>query len=191
MGGYDQWGNIVTATELSRRMGCGEAFAMTTRLITKADGTKFGKTEGGNVWLDPALTSPYKFYQFWLNASDEDVKKYVRIFTLATRVEIETLEAEHDKTPHQRLLQKYLAKDITTRVHSAEDYETSVKASEILFGNATSQTLNELPESALLGVLEGVHRFELSRTRSEEHTSELQSLMRISYAVFCLKQKRE
>ncbi|QEC50964.1 tyrosyl-tRNA synthetase [Anseongella ginsenosidimutans] len=164
MGGSDQWGNIVTGTELIRRMEGGEAFAITTRLITKADGTKFGKTEGGNVWLDPSLTSPYKFYQFWLNASDEDVKKYVRIFTLAGQDEIVSLEAEHDKAPHLRLLQKFLAKDITSRVHSPEDYETSVKASEILFGNATSQALNELPESLLLSVLEGVPRFEVSRT---------------------------
>lgn len=167
MGGSDQWGNIVTGTELIRRIGGGEAFALTTRLITKADGSKFGKSEGGNVWLDPKRTSPYKFYQFWLNASDEDVKKFARIFTLAGREEIEALEAEHDKAPHQRVLQKFLAKDITSRVHSPEDYETSVRASEILFGNATSEALSELPEAVLLSVLEGVPRFDLARTELE------------------------
>lgn len=167
MGGSDQWGNIVTGTELIRRKDGGEAFAITTKLITKSDGTKFGKTEGGNVWLDPALTSPYKFYQFWLNASDEDVKKYIRIFTLFPREEIETLEAEHDNAPHLRLLQKALAKDITSRVHSEDDYHTSVKASEILFGNSTAGALNELPESVLLSVLEGVPRFEVSREELE------------------------
>lgn len=167
MGGSDQWGNIVTGTELIRRMDGGEAFAITTRLITKADGTKFGKTEGGNVWLDPALTSPYKFYQFWMNVSDEDVKKYVRIFSLAGQKEIMELEAAHNEAPHQRLLQKFLAKDITSRVHSPEDYKTAVKASEILFGNATSEALYELPESVLLSVLEGVPRFEVSRADLE------------------------
>lgn len=176
MGGSDQWGNIVTGTELIRRMGGGEAFALTTRLITKADGSKFGKTEGGNVWLDPALTSPYKFYQFWLNASDEDVKKYVRIFTLATRREIEAMEAEHDKAPHLRILQQFLAQDITTRVHGAGNYETAVKASRILFGKSTSQALKELPEDVLLSVLEGVPRFEISRQALERGTGVIELL---------------
>lgn len=168
MGGSDQWGNIVTGTELIRRKAGGEAFAITTRLITKADGTKFGKTEEGNVWLDPTLTSPYKFYQFWLNASDEDVKKYIRIFTLIGREEIAALEVEHDQAPHLRLLQKRLAEDITTRVHSAADYETAVRASGILFGNSTAEALSGLPEPVLLSVLEGVPRFEVPRTLLEE-----------------------
>src|SRR6186713_3018716 len=128
MGGSDQWGNITTGTELIRRMSGGEAFALTTPLIKKADGTKFGKTEGGNVWLDPKRTSPYAFYQFWLNASDEDVKKYIRIFTLMTRSEIELMESEHNAAPHLRILQKALAKDITTRVHSAAGYEAAAEA---------------------------------------------------------------
>jgi tyrosyl-tRNA synthetase len=165
MGGSDQWGNIVTGTELIRRKDGGEAFALTTPLIKKADGTKFGKTESGNVWLDAKKTSPYKFYQFWLNASDEDVKKYVRIFTLMTREEIEAMEKEHDAAPHLRMLQKTLAKDITSRVHSSADYEAAAEASEILFGKGTSEALNRLSEEDLLSVFEGVPQVEVERVK--------------------------
>ena len=164
MGGSDQWGNIVTGTELIRRKGNGEAFAITTPLITKADGTKFGKTESGNVWLDPAKTSPYQFYQFWMNASDDDVKKYIRIFTTLIKEEIEELEAQHNAAPEKRILQKALAKDITTRVHSAADYEAAVEASGILFGNDTAEALLRLDEQLLLNVMEGVPQMSLSKS---------------------------
>lgn len=163
MGGSDQWGNIVTGTELIRRKGAGEAFALTTPLIKKADGTKFGKTESGNVWLDAAKTSPYQFYQFWLNASDNDASTYIRIFTLLTQSEIEALEAEHAKAPHLRALQKALAKDITIRVHSTEDYEMAVEASEILFGKGTTESLKKLSEQDLLAIMEGVPQMEISK----------------------------
>ncbi|MEO8086450.1 MAG: tyrosine--tRNA ligase [Bacteroidota bacterium] len=163
MGGSDQWGNIVTGTELIRRKGGGEAFACTTPLIKKADGTKFGKTESGNVWLDPKKTSPYQFYQFWMNASDEDIKKYIRIFTLMNKEEIEELEKEHDVAPHQRLLQKCVAKDITTRVHSEKEYLAAVEASEILFGKGTAEALNNLSEGDLLSVFEGVPQVEVDK----------------------------
>ena len=156
LGGSDQWGNIVTGTELIRRKGAGEAFAVTTPLIKKADGTKFGKTEGGNVWLDKNRTSPYKFYQYWLNASDEDAKTYIRIFTLKPKEEIEALEKQHDEAPHMRLLQKELGKDITIRVHSEEDYDMAIKASNILFGKSTTEDLASLDEETLLAVFEGV-----------------------------------
>ncbi|MBI2270756.1 MAG: tyrosine--tRNA ligase [Bacteroidetes bacterium] len=156
MGGSDQWGNIVTGTELIRRKDSGEAFALTTPLIKKADGTKFGKTESGNIWLDGKRTSPYLFYQFWLNASDEDSKNYIRIFTLMTQTEIETLEAEHVKAPNIRVLQKALAKDITIRVHSEADYNAAVEASEILFGKGTTESLVKLSENDFLSVFEGV-----------------------------------
>lgn len=167
MGGSDQWGNIVTGTELIRRKDGGEAYALTTPLIKKADGTKFGKTEGGNVWLDAARTSPYKFYQFWLNASDDDVSNYIRIFTLLGQEEIETLEAQHQSAPHQRLLQKTLAEDITKRVHSEADYKSAVEASEILFGKGTSEALNKLSESDLLTVFEGVPQVDFAKTEIE------------------------
>lgn len=167
MGGSDQWGNIVTGTELIRRKDGGEAFALTTPLIKKADGTKFGKTEDGNVWLDAKRTSPYKFYQFWLNASDEDSKNYIRIFTLIKKDEIESLEAEHDKAPHLRLLQKALAKDITVRVHSEKDFNAAVEASEILFGKGTAEALNNLSEDDLLSVFEGVPQVEIGKTELE------------------------
>jgi tyrosyl-tRNA synthetase len=163
MGGSDQWGNIVTGTELIRRKAGGEAYALTTPLIAKADGTKFGKTESGNVWLDAKKTSPYKFYQFWLNASDADVARYIRIFTLFKKDEIEAMEAEHNKAPHLRLLQKALAKDITIRVHSEEDYNTAVDASEILFGKSTTDMLKKLDEDTLLSVFEGVPMSDISR----------------------------
>ncbi len=169
MGGSDQWGNIVTGTELIRRKDGGEAFALTTPLIKKADGTKFGKTESGNVWLDRKKTSPYKFYQFWLNSSDEDAKNYIRIFTLLGKEEIEALEAEHAKAPHQRMLQKALSKDITTRVHSADDYNAAVEASEILFGNSTTEALKKLDEETLLSVFDGVPQLKVSKNDLESN----------------------
>lgn len=167
MGGSDQWGNIVTGTELIRRIDGGEAFALTTPLIKKADGTKFGKTEGGNVWLDPKRTSSYKFYQFWLNASDEDVSNYIRIFTLRGQEEIEALEKEHAAAPHLRLLQRELAKDITVRVHSEAAYQAAVEASEILFGKGTAEALLRLSEDDLLAVFEGVPQVNVSRSELE------------------------
>ena len=163
MGGSDQWGNITCGTELIRRTLGGEAFAMTCPLITKADGTKFGKTEKGNVWLDPEKTSPYAFYQFWLNVSDEDAKKFIRIFTFFTKEEIENLEKEHDVAPNLRVLQKALAKDITIRVHGEEEYNKAVEASEILFGKGTTDTLKKLDSATFLSVFEGVPTFEVSK----------------------------
>ncbi|WP_280672393.1 MULTISPECIES: tyrosine--tRNA ligase [unclassified Dysgonomonas] len=163
MGGSDQWGNITTGTELIRRKTGGEAFALVCPLITKADGGKFGKTESGNVWLDRRYTSPYKFYQFWLNVSDADAEKYIKIFTALPKEEIDALVAEQASAPHLRPLQKRLAQEITTMVHSAEDYEAAVKASGILFGNATSEALKELDEETLLQVFEGVPRFEVNK----------------------------
>jgi tyrosyl-tRNA synthetase len=156
MGGSDQWGNIVTGTELIRRKSNGEAFALTCPLITKSDGSKFGKSEGGNVWLDKEKTSPYKFYQFWLNSSDEDAAKYIRIFTLKKEVEIVTLENEHAEAPHLRILQKALAEDITIRVHSKEDLDNALEASNILFGKSTTDSLKKLSEGDLLSVFSGV-----------------------------------
>jgi tyrosyl-tRNA synthetase len=162
MGGSDQWGNIVTGTELIRRKSGGEAFALTCPLITKADGGKFGKTESGSVWLDPKRTSPYKFYQFWLNVSDADAAKYIKIFTILSREEIAALEEEQAEAPHLRPLQKRLSKEITIMVHSQEDYDAAVEASEILFGNATSDSLRKLDEDTLLAVFEGVPTFEIA-----------------------------
>ncbi len=156
MGGSDQWGNITTGTELIRRIGGGKGFALTCPLITKADGTKFGKTEGGNVWLDAERTSPYKFYQYWLNTSDEDAEKYIKIFTFLTRKEIEDLVAAHKEEPHLRLLQKRLAEEITTQVHSKTDLENAIKASNILFGKSTSDDLKTLDEKTFLDIFEGV-----------------------------------
>lgn len=167
MGGSDQWGNIVTGTELIRRKDGGEAFAITTQLIKKADGTKFGKTEGGNIWLDPEKTTPYKFYQFWLNASDEDAATYIRIFTLMNRSEVEALEKQHAEAPHLRLLQKALAKDVTIRVHSQKDYDAAVEASGILFGDGATDGLKKLSEEDLLAVFEGVPQFEISKAELE------------------------
>ena len=161
MGGSDQWGNITTGTELIRRMLNGEAYALTCPLITKADGGKFGKTEKGNVWLDPARTSPYAFYQFWLNCSDDDSKRYIRIFTHFTKEEIEEMERQHDAEPHLRILQKALAKDLTVRVHSQEDYDAAVNASEILFGKGTAENLASLSEEMFLSVFEGVPQFDV------------------------------
>ncbi len=163
LGGSDQWGNIVTGTELIRRKGGGEAFAVTTQLIKKSDGSKFGKTEGGNIWLDPKKSSPYKFYQFWMNASDEDVKAYIRIFTLFSKEEIEALELTHAEAPHLRTLQKALAKDITIRTHSETDYNAAVESSQILFGEGTTLALKKLSEEDLLVVFEGVPQVEISK----------------------------
>lgn len=161
MGGSDQWGNMTAGTELIRRMAGGEAFALTCPLITKADGGKFGKTESGNVWLDPALTSPYKFYQFWINCSDEDAIKYIKIFTLLSKEEIESIIQQHQQSPHLRIIQKAMAEDITCRVHSKADYQTAVRASDILFGKSTTQDLQILDEKTLLDIFEGVPQVEI------------------------------
>ena len=162
LGGSDQWGNIVTGTEIIRRKEGGQAYAVTTPLIKKADGGKFGKTESGNVWLDKNKTSPYKFYQFWLNASDEDSKKYIKIFTLKNQQEINHLIIEHEKNPHLRLLQKTIAEEVTSRVHSKEDLQTAIKASSILFGKSTAEDLKNLDEDTFLAVFEGVPTFKVN-----------------------------
>ena len=167
MGGSDQWGNITTGTELIRRKVGGEAFALTIPLITKADGGKFGKTEHGNVWLDPEKTTPYQFYQFWLNTSDEDAEKYVKVFTFLSREEIIELIEQHKEAPHIRVLQKKLAEEITVMVHSREEYEMAVEASQILFGNGTAGQLRKLNESTFLAVFEGVPQFTLEKTEIE------------------------
>ncbi|MFC2124786.1 tyrosine--tRNA ligase [Bacteroidota bacterium] len=164
MGGSDQWGNIVTGTELIRRKARGEAFALTAPLVEKADGSKFGKSEGGNIWLDPEKTSPYKFYQYWINSSDEDTANYIRIFTLLDKEHIEELEGEHAKEPHMRILQKALAEELTCRVHSREDFDMSVKASQILFGKSTTVDLNSIDEMTLLSVFEGVPQATISES---------------------------
>jgi len=163
MGGSDQWGNITTGTELIRRKTGGEAFALVCPLITKADGGKFGKTESGNVWLDRRYTSPYKFYQFWLNVSDADAEKYIKIFTAIGKEEIESLIAEHSQAPHMRILQKRLALEVTVMVHSEEDYLAALEASNILFGNSTSEALKKLDEDTLLAVFDGVPQFKISK----------------------------
>jgi tyrosyl-tRNA synthetase len=163
LGGSDQWGNIVTGTELIRRKSGGEAYAVTTPLIKKADGTKFGKTEGGNVWLDPERTSPYEFYQFWLNSSDTDSVNYIRIFTLRSKEEIEELERQHNEAPHLRILQKAIAEDITTRVHGEEALKTAIAASNILFGKSTADDLKSLSEKDFFAVFDGVPQFQISK----------------------------
>jgi tyrosyl-tRNA synthetase len=168
MGGSDQWGNITTGTELIRRKINGEAYALVCPLITKADGGKFGKTETGNVWLDRRYTSPYKFFQFWLNVSDADAEKYIKIFTSLPKDEIDNLIKEHSQSPHLRLLQKRLAKEVTILVHSEDDYNSAVEASQILFGNATSEALKKLDEDTLLAVFDGVPQFRVSKTLIEE-----------------------
>ncbi|HCN84259.1 MAG TPA: tyrosine--tRNA ligase [Sphingobacteriaceae bacterium] len=164
MGGSDQWGNIVTGTELIRRKAAGTAFAITTQLIKKADGTKFGKTESGAVWLDPARTSPFKFYQFWLNTSDEDARSWIRIFTLKSREEIESLEKEHDAAPHLRALQKALAQEITVRTHSDNDLQIALTTSDFLFGNGTLEFLQSLSEAEVMDMFEGVPQFTISKS---------------------------
>ncbi len=168
MGGSDQWGNIVTGTELIRRKTGGEAYALTCPLITKSDGGKFGKSEQGNIWLDPEKTSPYAFYQFWLNVSDEDAEKFIKIFTLLSKEEIHELTVEHKKIPHMRLLQKKLAGEVTAMVHSAEELQAAIDASEILFGKGTAATLKKLDERTLLSVFEGVPQFVLEGSLLEE-----------------------
>ena len=167
MGGSDQWGNITTGTELVRRIAGGKTYALTCPLITKADGTKFGKSEGGNIWLDGARTSPYKFYQYWLNTSDVDAEKYIKIFTFLSKEEIEVLTEKHREAPHLRLLQKRLAEEITVMVHSAEDLENAIKASNILFGNSTSDDLKQLDEATFLDVFDGVPQAEISKNEIE------------------------
>ena len=167
MGGSDQWGNITTGTELARRITGGKTYALTCPLITKADGTKFGKSEGGNIWLDAARTSPYKFYQYWLNTSDVDAEKYIKIFTFLSKEEIEVLTEKHREAPHLRLLQKRLAEEITVMVHSAEDLENAIKASNILFGNSTSDDLKQLDEATFLDVFDGVPQAEISKNEIE------------------------
>ena len=185
LGGSDQWGNITTGTELIRRKLGGEAYALTCPLITKADGGKFGKTESGNVWLDRRYTSPYKFYQFWLNVSDADAEKYIKIFTFIPKEEVEALVAEHAAAPHLRVLQKRLAKEITIMVHSQQDYEMAVEASSILFGNATSDSLKKLDEDTLLAVFDGVPTFEVSR--EEVLGKKLMDVLTENAAVFASK----
>ncbi|MGI0105482.1 tyrosine--tRNA ligase [Salinimicrobium sp. WS361] len=167
MGGSDQWGNITTGTELIRRIGEGKGYALTCPLITKADGTKFGKTESGNIWLDPARTSPYRFYQYWLNTSDEDAEKFIKIFTFLSKGEIEGLIAQHKEAPHLRELQRKLAEEITVMVHSAEEYENAVKASEVLFGKSTAEDLKKLNEATFLDVFEGVPQAKIDRADVE------------------------
>jgi tyrosyl-tRNA synthetase len=176
LGGSDQWGNIVTGTELIRRKSGGEAYAVTTPLIKKADGTKFGKTESGSVWLDPEKTSPYVFYQFWLNASDTDAANYIRIFTLRTKEEIEVIEAEHAEAPHLRALQKAVAEDITTRVHGAAALQTAIAASNILFGKSTAEDLQALSEKDFFSVFEGVAQATISTAEFAEGLSIVEAL---------------
>lgn len=165
MGGSDQWGNIVTGSEIVRRQEQGTVFGLTTQLIKKSDGQKFGKTESGAVWLDAKKTSPYKYYQFWLNATDDDAKNWIKIFTLKPKEEIDAIIAEHDQAPHMRLVQKALAKDITIRTHSEQDYETAVKTSEFLFGNGTLDFLSNLDHEAVLEVFDGVPQFEIAKDK--------------------------
>jgi tyrosyl-tRNA synthetase len=164
MGGSDQWGNITTGTELIRRIGSGKGYAITCPLITKSDGSKFGKSEGGNVWLDANRTSPYKFYQYWLNSSDEDAEKYIKIFTFSTEEAINALIKEHHEAPHLRVLQKRLAEEITTMVHSKDDLENAIKASNILFGNSTSNDLKQLNEQTFLDVFDGVPQTQIDKS---------------------------
>lgn len=168
MGGSDQWGNITTGTEMIRRIGSGKGYALTCPLITKADGTKFGKTEGGNIWLDAERTSPYKFYQYWLNTSDEDAEKFIKIFTFLTKEEIDALIAQHKEAPHMRALQKKLAEEITISVHSKQDLDNAIKASNILFGKSTSEDLKTLDEKTFLDIFEGVPQAEVTAADIEE-----------------------
>lgn len=183
MGGSDQWGNIVTGTELIRRKAQGEAFAMTAPLIKKADGTKFGKSEGGNVWLDGEKTSPYKFYQYWLNTSDEDAANFIKVFTLLPKEEIEALEKEHAEAPHLRTLQKALAEDVTRRVHSEEDLQTAIKASNILFSKSTTEDLASLNESTLLSVFEGVPQVEVAKADIDSTENYIDLLSEVTQSV--------
>ncbi|HPT12453.1 MAG TPA: tyrosine--tRNA ligase, partial [Bacteroidales bacterium] len=168
MGGSDQWGNIVTGTELIRRKTGGEAYAMTCPLITKSDGTKFGKTESGNVWLDPEKTTPYQFYQFWLNVADDDAERFIKIFTMLSKQEIEDIISSHRSEPHLRLLQKKLAEELTVMVHSRADYEGAVEASQILFGKGTTESLKKMDENTFLSVFEGVPVFDIPMSTIEQ-----------------------
>lgn len=183
MGGSDQWGNIVTGTELIRRKDGGTAYALTTKLIKKADGNKFGKTESGAVWLDPQKTSPYRYYQFWLNASDEDAKNWIKIFTLKSKKEIESLIAEHEAAPHLRIVQKELAKDITIRTHSEADYETALKTSEFLFGNGSLDFLSGMSHTAVLDMFDGVPQYPISRDQLAQGIDVLE-LLAVASSVF-------
>lgn len=183
MGGSDQWGNITTGTEFIRRKDGGKAFALTTQLIKKADGTKFGKSESGNIWLDKSKTSPYAFYQFWLNTSDDDAKSYIRIFTLMDKATIEGLEEEHNKAPHLRILQKALAKEVTIRVHNEEDYNAAIEASEILFGKGTSEALAKIDEATFLAVFEGVPTSNLDKKLLEDGV-QLEDLLVVHTNIF-------
>ena len=168
LGGADQWGNITTGTELIRRMGAGDSYALTCPLMTKADGGKFGKTESGTIWLDKNRTSPYEFYQFWLNASDDDIIKYLKTFSLKNQEEINALQTEHSNAPHSRIMQKALAEELTIRVHSEKDYDMALKASNILFGKSTNDDLKSLDENSFLSVFKGVKQSEISRIKLEE-----------------------
>ncbi len=183
LGGSDQWGNIVTGTEFIRRMGGTKSYAITSPLLTKSDGSKFGKSEGGNIWLDPKRTSPYKFFQFWINQTDEDAKKLIRIFTLKSKEEIEALEAEHDKDPGFRILQKALAEEITSRVHSKEEYDKAVDASTILFGKKTADKLKELDEQLLLDIMDGVPQFDIPMSVVESNADAIMLLAEHSQVV--------
>lgn len=186
MGGSDQWGNIVTGSEMIRRQDQGTAYAITTQLIKKADGQKFGKTESGAIWLDPKKTSPYKYYQFWLNTSDDDAKSWIRIFTLKSQEEIEAIIAEHDAAPHTRAVQKALAKDITIRTHSEQDYETAIKTSDFLFGNGTLEFLNNLSHDAVLDVFDGVPQFTVDKNTLSSGINIL-DLLAVNTSVFTSK----
>lgn len=186
MGGSDQWGNIVTGSEMIRKIDQGSAFALTTQLIKKADGQKFGKTESGAVWLDASKTSPYKYYQFWLNATDDDAKNWIKIFTLKSRDEIEAIIAEHDQAPHARIVQKALAKDITIRTHSEKDYDTAIKTSEFLFGNGSLEFLTELSHENVLEVFDGVPQFDVSKDELQEGINIL-DLLAIQTQIFSSK----
>ncbi|NND77214.1 MAG: tyrosine--tRNA ligase [Flavobacteriales bacterium] len=188
MGGSDQWGNIVTGTELIRRKAQGEAFALTAPLIKKADGTKFGKSQGGNVWLDKKKTSPYKFYQYWLNAADDDIKNFIRVFSLKGKDEIEALEKEHDEAPHLRILQKTLAEELTIRIHGQQDLDAALAASNILFGKSTLEQLNQISEDDLLSVFEGVPQGEIA---SADLSSGLNIVDALSEQTGFLKSKGE
>ncbi len=183
MGGSDQWGNIVTGSEMIRRQDQGTAYALTTVLIKKSDGQKFGKTESGAVWLDPKKTSPFKYYQFWLNASDDDAKNWIKIFTLKTKDEVDAIIAEHDAAPHQRAVQKALAKDITIRTHSEKDYEMAVKTSEFLFGNGSLEFLAALDHENVLEVFDGVPQFNISKSELSAGTNIL-DLLAVKTQVF-------
>ncbi len=183
MGGSDQWGNITTGTELIRRKEGGQAWAITCPLITKADGGKFGKTESGNIWLDAKYTSPYKFYQFWLNTTDADAEKYIKIFTLISREEIAALVEEHREAPHMRKLQQRLAKEVTVMIHSEADYDMAVEASQILFGKSTADTLRKLDEDTFLSVFEGVPQFNVDKAEFENGV-DIVELLAVKAAVF-------